>query len=170
MKVSDLGTMHKVCTRGSRRISVVTMKYFRNILVYHEIFLKIFDGPQKICLCFPFLFFYFFIFFYFLFFIFFFQFNSKSELTGSEHKMLKLVIKDISEKQDTLKYKRNPLRYIYLFLRIFKLMPRNPWLIYKINNFNTKCYCYIMIFLTCFVLFLFLFFCYCCFVFGDGNS
>ena len=28
-----------------------TMKYFRHILIGHEIFIKIFDGPQNIFLC-----------------------------------------------------------------------------------------------------------------------
>ena len=31
------------------------MKYFKHILIGHEIFLKAFDGPQKTFSCFPFL-------------------------------------------------------------------------------------------------------------------
>ena len=42
---------------GGRRIFAEAMKNFRQILVGHEIFLKIFDGPQKILLCPSFLFF-----------------------------------------------------------------------------------------------------------------
>ena len=33
-----------------RRILAWAMKYLRQILLGHEIFLKIFEGPQKICL------------------------------------------------------------------------------------------------------------------------
>ena len=43
---------------GDPRVSEVVMKYFRHLLMVHEIFLKIFDRPQKI-----FLFAFFFIFF-----------------------------------------------------------------------------------------------------------
>ena len=39
------------------RIFAAAMKNFRQILIGHEIFLKIFDGPQKILLCPSFLFF-----------------------------------------------------------------------------------------------------------------
>ena len=34
-----------------RRVFVGVMKYFRHILMGHEIFLKIFDGPRNIFLC-----------------------------------------------------------------------------------------------------------------------
>ena len=40
--------------RGWRGFAGV-MKYFRHILMGHELFLKIFDWAQKIFLCFPFL-------------------------------------------------------------------------------------------------------------------
>ena len=44
--------------KGARRVFAGVMKYFRHILMGHEIFLKIFDGPQKIFLCAFFLFFF----------------------------------------------------------------------------------------------------------------
>ena len=47
-----LWTVHKVCrTGGGWRVFVGVMKYFRHILMGHEIFFKIFDGPQNIFLC-----------------------------------------------------------------------------------------------------------------------
>ena len=52
------------------------MKYFRHILMGHEIFLKIFDGPRNIFLCSIFM-------------ILFFR------LKGLKHKIFKLAIKDI---------------------------------------------------------------------------
>ena len=54
--------MHKVCRRGARgnffflgggRGVVAGMKNLKHILMGHEIFLKIFDGPQNISLCSP---------------------------------------------------------------------------------------------------------------------
>ena len=36
---------------GWWRVFTGVMKYFRHILMSHEIFLKIFDGPQNIFLC-----------------------------------------------------------------------------------------------------------------------
>ena len=36
---------------GGRSVFVWVMKYFRHILMGHEIFFKIFDGPQNIFLC-----------------------------------------------------------------------------------------------------------------------
>ena len=41
----------KVCMRGKQKIFVGLMKYFRHIVMGHEIFFKIFDGPQNIFLC-----------------------------------------------------------------------------------------------------------------------
>ena len=52
------------------------MKYFRHILMVHEIFLKIFDTPQNIFLCSIFV-------------ILFFKFK------GLEHKISKLAMKEI---------------------------------------------------------------------------
>ena len=52
------------------------IKYFRHILMGHEIFFKIFDGPRNIFLCS-------------LFVILFFK------LRGLEHKISKLAIKEI---------------------------------------------------------------------------
>ena len=46
-----LGTVHSVCKRRDRRVFVGAMKNFKHISVRHEIFLKIFDGPQNIFLC-----------------------------------------------------------------------------------------------------------------------
>ena len=58
-------------------------KYFRDILIGHEIFFKIFDGAQNIlCSIFVTLFF---------------------KLRVLEHKISKLVIKKIKERQDILK-------------------------------------------------------------------
>ena len=50
---SCLGTVHWVCRRGGGGLwdFVGAMKYFRHILMGHEIFFKIFDGPQNIFLC-----------------------------------------------------------------------------------------------------------------------
>ena len=36
---------------GGQRVFVGIMKYFRHILMGHEIFFKILDGPQNIFLC-----------------------------------------------------------------------------------------------------------------------
>ena len=36
---------------GGRRVFVGVMKCFRHIFMGHEIFFKIFDGPQNILLC-----------------------------------------------------------------------------------------------------------------------
>ena len=55
------------------------MKYFRHILIGHEIFFKIFDGPQNICL---------------------FYFHILFKLKGLKHKISKLTIKEISERHD----------------------------------------------------------------------
>ena len=52
------------------------MKYFRHILMGHEIFLKIFDGPQNISLCFIYIILFF-------------------KLKGLKHKISKLAIKEI---------------------------------------------------------------------------
>ena len=37
--------------RRGHRVFVMAMKYFRHILMNHEIFFKIFDGPKNIFLC-----------------------------------------------------------------------------------------------------------------------
>ena len=55
-----------------------SMKYFRHILMGDEIFLKIFDGPQKAFSCFLFLIF---------------LVASFKKLRGPEHKIFKLAIK-----------------------------------------------------------------------------
>ena len=57
------------------------MKYFRHILMGHEIFFKTFDGPQNVFLCsvFGILFF---------------------KLKGLKHKMSKLIIKETYERHD----------------------------------------------------------------------
>ena len=53
--VHILGTVLKVCRKGSRRVFVGAMKYFRYILMNHEIFFKIFrtnklrDFDEGIC-------------------------------------------------------------------------------------------------------------------------
>ena len=46
----------KVCRRGEEggMVFVRVMKYFRHILMGHEIFLKIFDEPQHTFLCYIF--------------------------------------------------------------------------------------------------------------------
>ena len=36
---------------AERRVSVGAMKYFRQILMGHKIFFRIFDGPRNIFLC-----------------------------------------------------------------------------------------------------------------------
>ena len=53
-----------------------TMKYFRHILMVHEIFFEIFDGSQNIFLCSIFVILFF-------------------KLKGLEHKISKLAIKEI---------------------------------------------------------------------------
>ena len=53
-------TVYKVCRRGGRRVFAGTMKYFRQLLMGHETFLNIFDGPQKCFYVFLFFFFFFF--------------------------------------------------------------------------------------------------------------
>ena len=52
------------------------MKYFRYILIGHEIFFKTFDGPQNIFLCFIFVSLFF-------------------KLRGLQHKISKLALKEI---------------------------------------------------------------------------
>ena len=66
------------------------MKYFRHILMDHEIFFIVFYGPQNISLCsiFTILFF---------------------KLRGLEHKISKVAIKETQEGQDMLN-KSHPLR------------------------------------------------------------
>ena len=39
---------------GGQRVFVGVMKYFRHILMGHEKFFKLFDGPQNIFLCYIF--------------------------------------------------------------------------------------------------------------------
>ena len=55
---------------------MTAMKYFRHILMGHEIFFKIFDGPQNIFLCSIFIILFF-------------------KLKGLKHKISKLAIKEI---------------------------------------------------------------------------
>ena len=59
------------------------MKYFRHILIGHEIFFKIFDGPQNIFLCSIFVILFF-------------------KLKGLQHEISKLAIKEIYERLDML--------------------------------------------------------------------
>ena len=59
------------------------MKYFRHIIMGHEILSKISDGPQNILLCFILVILFF-------------------TLRGLEHKISKLVIKEIKERQDMI--------------------------------------------------------------------
>ena len=61
------------------------MKYFRHISMGHEIFFKLFDGPQNIFFCSIFI-------------------ISFFTLKGLEHKMSKLTIKEISERQGMSDY------------------------------------------------------------------
>ena len=68
---------------------VGVMKNFRLILMGHEIFFKIFDGPQNIFLCSIFVILFF-------------------KLRGLEHKISKLTIKGIQERQVMLN-KSHPL-------------------------------------------------------------
>ena len=49
--ISSYGTYIKYVGGGDRRVFVGAMKYFRHILMGHEIFFKIFDGPRSIFLC-----------------------------------------------------------------------------------------------------------------------
>ena len=65
------------------------MKYFRHILIGHEIFPKIFDGPQNIFLCSTFVILFF-------------------KLRGLQHKISKLAIKEIEERLKMLN-KSHPL-------------------------------------------------------------
>ena len=61
---------------GVGRVFVRAMKYFRHILMGHEIFFKIFDGPQNIFFCSIFILLFF-------------------KLRELEHKISKLAIKEI---------------------------------------------------------------------------
>ena len=60
---------------GGRKVFVGVMKYFRYILMGHEIIFRIFDGPQNIFLCSIFVILFF-------------------KLRESEHKISKLAIKE----------------------------------------------------------------------------
>ena len=73
-----LGTHIKVCGRvkEGRMVFVRVMKYFRHILMGHEIFLKIFDEPQNTFLCYIFVILFF-------------------KLWELEHNIFKVVIKEI---------------------------------------------------------------------------
>ena len=62
--------------RGGQRVFVGFMKYFRHILMGHEIYFKIFDGPRNIFLCSIFIILFF-------------------KLKGLKHKISKLAIKEI---------------------------------------------------------------------------
>ena len=61
---------------GVGRVFVGAMKYFRHILMSHEIFFNIFDGPENIFLCSVFVILFF-------------------KLRGLQHKISKLVIREI---------------------------------------------------------------------------
>ena len=74
---------------GRQRIFVGVMKYFRHILMEHEIFFIIFDGQKNIFLCFIFV-------------VLFFR------LRGLKHKIFKVAIKEIYKREDMLN-KSNPL-------------------------------------------------------------
>ena len=77
---------------GGVTIFVGAMKYFRHKLMGHEIFFKVFDGPQNIFLCSIFV----------LLFV---------KLRGLERKISKLAIKEIQERQDMLSKSRQLSRY-----------------------------------------------------------
>ena len=62
---------------------VRVIKYFRHTLIGHEIFFKIFDGPQYIFLCSISVILFF-------------------KLSGLEHKISKLAITEIEERRDML--------------------------------------------------------------------
>ena len=68
------------------------MKYFRHVLMGHEIFLKIFDGPQNIFLCSVLVILFF-------------------KLKGLKHKISKLAIKEISERLDMFNKSHQLSRY-----------------------------------------------------------
>ena len=61
---------------GGWMVFVGAMKYFRHILMGHEIFFKVFDGPQNIFVCSIFMMLY-------------------LKLKGLKHKISKLAIKEI---------------------------------------------------------------------------
>ena len=93
--------------RGGRRLFVGVMKYIRHTLMGHEIFFNIFDGPQNIfsCSIFEILFF---------------------TLRGLEHKIFKLAIKVIYERQNMLnkshprsRYKQNSSKNLKKYLENF---------------------------------------------------
>ena len=68
-------TLRRGVGGGEQRVFVGAMKYFRHILMGHEVFFKIFDGPQNIlCSIFMILFF---------------------KVKGLKHKIPKLAIKEI---------------------------------------------------------------------------
>ena len=69
--------------KGVQRIFVGVAKYFRHILTGHEKFYKIFDGSQNVFSCSIFV-------------------ISFFSLRGLEHKIPKLAMKEIQEKQDML--------------------------------------------------------------------
>ena len=68
------------------------MKYFKHILIDHEIFFKIFDTPQNILLCSIFIILFF-------------------TLKGLKHKISKLAIKEIFERHDMLNKSQSLSRY-----------------------------------------------------------
>ena len=70
------GPCIKYVGAGGRKVFAGVIKYFRHILMGHEIFFKIFDGPQNIFLCSIFVILFF-------------------KLRGLEHKISKLAIKEI---------------------------------------------------------------------------
>ena len=86
---TDKGLYIKYVRGGDQRVFVGVMKYFRQILMGHEIFFKIFHGPQNIFLC------------SILVSLFF-------KLKGLQHKVSKLGIKEIYERLDML-IKSHPL-------------------------------------------------------------
>ena len=73
---ADKGPYIKYVGVGGRRVFVEFMKYFWHILMGHEIFFKIFDGPQNIFLCSTFVILFF-------------------KIRGLEHKVSKLAVKEI---------------------------------------------------------------------------
>ena len=75
-KIQAKGPYIKYVGGEGRSIFVGVTKYFRHILMGHEIFVKIFDGPQNIFLCSIFVILFF-------------------KLRGLEHKIFKLTIKEI---------------------------------------------------------------------------
>ena len=99
------------------------MKYFRHILMGHEIFFKIFSGSQNIFLCSIFVILVF------------------KLLRGLEHKIPKLAIKQIQERQDILSKSHLLSRYNEIQEREDTLSKLHPLSRYKANIGKNKKIC-----------------------------